>query len=224
MMLTYVGLLTWLVSCKMTNERVHTKLQPNIYQINNQYFYGEKVHTYLIELKDQVLLFDIPTYSEDVKRFITSFDKPVIAILSHGSCGIVDGTKWQKEIGLTVHAHIDDTDHPWLRMAPDVFFAQMPNFGGNFEVIHTPGHSAGAICLLEKESKSLFTGDTFYGNKNGEIRDFTRERSEDYENPADRIESCKKLLNYDFENVYPFHYTSIIGEGKQRLEKYLENL
>ena len=29
------------------------------------------------------------------------------------------------------------------------------------EVIHTPGHSPGSICLLDKENKILFTGDTF---------------------------------------------------------------
>lgn len=221
MMLTYVGILTWLGSCNMTNEPVLTKLQPNIYQINNQYFYGEKVHTYLIELEDQVLLFDIPAYSKEIKDFIVGFKKPACAILSHGSCGISDGTKWQEEIGLKVYAHKGDTDHPWLQMAPDVFFTRMPDFGENIEVIHTPGHSAGAICLLEKASRSLFTGDTFYGDKNGEIRDFTKERSEDYENPVDRFESCRKLLTYDFENVYPFHYEIIEGKAKTKLSHYL---
>lgn len=30
------------------------------------------------------------------------------------------------------------------------------------EVIHTPGHSPGSICLLDKKNKILFTGDTFF--------------------------------------------------------------
>lgn len=221
MVLIYMSLLILTSSCNMKKEPVHTKLQPNIYEINNQYFYGEKVHTYLIELADKVLLFDIPTYSEDVRRFITSFDKPAIAILSHGSCGIADGTKWQKEIGLTVYAHIGDTNHPWLRMAPNVFFTRMPDFGENIEVIHTPGHSTGAICLLEKTSKSLFTGDTFYGNSIGVVKDFTQERQSSYENLEDRIKSCKELLNYDFDNVYPFHYKIIEGRAKEKLRKFL---
>ncbi|GAA4275000.1 MBL fold metallo-hydrolase [Aquimarina gracilis] len=200
---------------------VATELHPKIYLINNQYFYSEKVGTYLIELDDKILLFDIPTHTKEVEEFIKSFKKPAFAILSHGSCGISDGTKWQKEIGLKVYAHKADINHPWLRMKPDVFFTEMPEFGKDIEVIHTPGHSAGAICVLEKSSKSLFTGDTFYGDKNGEIKDFTQERSEDYENPIDRIESCKKLLKYDFENVYPFHYQAIIGNAKEKLAAYL---
>jgi len=156
---------------------VYTQLHKHIYKINDQYFYGEKVHTYLLELEDKILLFDIPTYSDKLKKFILSFNKPVFAILSHGSCGI------------------------------------------DIEVIHTPGHSAGSICVLDKSTKSLFTGDTFYGDKNGNIRDMTKERQSYYENLEDRIKSCKS--NYDFENVYPFHYEIIENTGKEALETFL---
>ncbi|WP_335964518.1 hypothetical protein [Galbibacter sp. PAP.153] len=135
MTFTYIGLFIFLFSCTTNNEPVYTKLQPNIYEINNQHFYSEKVHTYLIELDDKVLLFDIPTYSDEIKEFITSFKKPAFVILSHGSCGISDGTKWQKEIGLKVYAHEADANHPWLRMKPDVFFTEMPKLGENIEVI-----------------------------------------------------------------------------------------
>ncbi|MCX2681346.1 hypothetical protein OOZ15_15440 [Galbibacter sp. EGI 63066] len=206
----------------MKNEPVYTKLQEDIYEINNQYFYGEPVHTYLIELEDKVLLFDISTYSKNIEKFILSFNKPPIAIISHGSCGIKDGTEWQEKIGLKVYAHKADENHPWLRMKPDVFFTEMPVFAQNIEVIHSPGHSAGAVCVLEKNTKSLFTGDTFHGDTNGKVKDFTRETPEDYENLSDRIKSCKKLLQYDFENVYPFHYSIIETDGKKALRDYLK--
>jgi len=216
-------LLTYLIlnSCQVKQDATFTKLHENIYEINNQYFYGEKVHTYLIELNDKVLLFDIPTFSEEVKEFILSFGKPSYAIISHGSCGIDDGTKWQKEIDLKVYAHKNDENHPWIRMKPDVLFINMPTFDSTVEVIHVPGHSAGSICVLEKKSKSLFTGDTFYGNGTGTIKDFTKESQSDYENLADRIKSCKNLLNYDFENVYPFHYDIILKKGKQQLREFI---
>ena len=203
---------------------VATELHTGIYRINNQYFYSEKVHTYLLELEDEVLLFDIPTYSQEVKEFILTFDKPVVAIISHGSCGIEDGSRWQEEIGLRVYAHQADKDHPWIRMEPDVLFTEIPDFGDTVQVIHTPGHSAGSICMLEKTSKSLFTGDTFYGNKKGEVKDFTRERQSSYENLDNRIRSCQALLPYDFENIYPFHYEPILGKGKKSLIEYLDGL
>ncbi|VEH19857.1 Metallo-beta-lactamase superfamily [Chryseobacterium nakagawai] len=208
-------------ACKSKTDTLYTKLSENIYEINNQYFYDEKVHTYLIVLKDKLLLFDIPAYSEDLETFITSFKKPVYAILSHGSCGIEDGTKWQSRINLKVYAHSKDENHPWLKMKPDFFFSEIPFFADNIEVIYTPGHSRGAICLLEKKSKSLFTGDTVYGDKTGNIKDFRKESYAEYENLNDRLSSCKKLLKYDFENIYPFHYEMIKKTAKERLQIYL---
>lgn len=218
-------IITYLIlnSCNIEESQIYSKLQKNIYEIENQYFYGEKVHVYLIELKDKVLLFDIPTYSEEVKEFILSFNKVPYAIISHGSCGIEDGTKWQTEIDLKVYAHENDENHPWIRMKPDVLFTGMPKFDKTIEVIHVPGHSAGSICVLETESKSLFTGDTFCGNGKGEIIDFTKKNQADYENLEDRITSCKNLLNYDFENVYPFHYEIILKNGKNQLKEFLKD-
>ncbi len=214
---------TLLNACQMPQQdATYTKLQENIYEINNQYFYGSKVHTYLIDLPDKILLFDIPTYSEEVKAFIESFNKPAYAIISHGSYGIEDGTKWQKEIGLKVYAHKADETHPWIRMKPDVLFTEMPEFDSSIKVIHTPGHSAGSICVLETHSKSLFTGDTFYGNKAGKIRDFTQEQQSHYENLENRIQSCKNLLAYEFKNVYPFHYEIILKDGKVKLNDFLK--
>jgi glyoxylase-like metal-dependent hydrolase (beta-lactamase superfamily II) len=34
--------------------------------------------------------------------------------------------------------------------------------GSDFEVLHTPGHSAGSICLYNAESELLFSGDTLF--------------------------------------------------------------
>lgn len=224
----YINLLLLIVlltssSCRAQKESVSEQLHDNIYLINNQYFYGELVKTYLIELEDKILLFDIPTYTKDVETFILSFKKPVFAIISHGSCGIKDGTKWQRKINLKVYAHKGDENHPWLRMKPDIFFTDPPFFDNNIEIISTKGHSAGSVCVLDKNTKSLFTGDTFQGDENGNVVDFTNNTNEDYENLTDRINSCKSLLKYDFENVYPFHYNIIKSKGKIALKEYLKD-
>jgi len=42
-------------------------------------------------------------------------------------------------------------------MKPDILFTIAPELGENIEIIHTPGHSAGSICVLDKSTKSLFT-------------------------------------------------------------------
>ena len=51
----------------------------------------------------------------------------------------------------------------FIREPQKVFFLEegIFEFGGReLEVIHTPGHTAGSICLLERKTQRLFTGDT----------------------------------------------------------------
>ena len=31
-----------------------------------------------------------------------------------------------------------------------------------FDIIHTPGHTSGSICVYEPEKKFIFTGDTLF--------------------------------------------------------------
>lgn len=195
------------------------KINPIISRISNQYFYGSEVGVYIIELQNQIILFDLPTYSQELKSLLQVYKKPINAILSHGSCGISDGSKWQKGLGIKVYLHEADKHSNWLRMKPDILYTDIPYFDKSIEIIHTPGHSKGSICLLEKTSNTLFVGDTV-GGKKDEIRDFTIEDHND--DIGQRIESCRKLLEYDFESILPFHYEMILKGGKEAIKEFLD--
>lgn len=197
-----------------------TKINNKVEKINNQYFYDEPVNTYIISLPDKALLFDLPTYSLDLETYFHSLNKPIVALLSHGSCGIEDGTIWQQKIGLTVYLHKADKESPWLKMQPDILFDKKPPLGQSIAVIPTPGHSPGSICLFEETTKSLFTGDTVEGKPDGSIWDFSKDASN---GDIDlRLNSCKKLLSLDFANILPFHYSIIQKGAKEALINYLE--
>ncbi|MCX8166829.1 MAG: MBL fold metallo-hydrolase [Candidatus Micrarchaeota archaeon] len=43
-------------------------------------------------------------------------------------------------------------------------FEELKVFDYNFEIYHTPGHTKGSVCILEKNLKILFSGDTYFGN------------------------------------------------------------
>lgn len=219
--LRLMSVLPMVSACRSKQQPLVKPLHPGVFEILGQRFYSERVHTYLIVLEDRILLFDLPEYEDRLKSYLASFQKPIHALLSHGSCGIKDGKRWQKELGVQVHAHKLDEAHPWIRMTPDHLFTKLPVFGDGVQVIHTPGHSAGSVCLLEKTSKSLFTGDTFHGDPSGAVRDFTKSRAESYEDPIQRLESCKHLLSFDFEHVYPFHYHAIEVGAKQALAHFV---
>lgn len=205
----------------MKKRIIINRIESHTYEFTNQCFFGEPVHTYLLELEDKVLLFDIPTYSLEIEKWILSFEKPPVCILSHGPCGISDGSIWQKRIGLKVYLHEKDLKHPWLRMSPDILFSQPPYFAKRIKIIHTPGHSAGSICMLDESTKSLFSGDTFQSDPMGNIIDFRQNTPSRHENIEHRLQSCVSLLNYDFENVFPFHYSILKKRGKESLSRFL---
>lgn len=196
-------------------------LNHKISLIENQLFYGEKVGVYVIEEQDKIIVVDLPTYSKNIEDHLLSFKKPLICFLSHGSCGIPDGTKWQKQVGLTVYVHELDKNDDWIMMAPDVLYKDPPTIAPGIELIFTPGHTPGSICLLEKETKSLFTGDTFGGNKDGTVWDFFK--GSGMGDLEQRFESCKMLLKYDFEHVLPFHYDMILKNGKTALQNFVHS-
>ena len=62
------------------------------------------------------------------------------------------------------------------------------------EVIYTPGHSPGSICLLDRENRILFTGDTFFP---GPLYAHTEEVNiDDYMTSIEKLKS--RLDEYDY--------------------------
>jgi hydroxyacylglutathione hydrolase len=71
---------------------------------------------------------------------------------------------------------------------------------GNYElqVIHTPGHTSGCICLYEPRAGFLFTGDTvFAGGTLSEIAVGG--------NVSDYVNSVRRLSNLKIKKIYPGH-------------------
>ena len=69
----------------------------------------------------------------------------------------------------------------------------------SLEVIHTPGHTKGAIVLLDKENNILYSGDTIFANTYG--------RTDLYHSQKDKMKETLDNLFNRFDNilVYPGH-------------------
>lgn len=83
------------------------------------------------------------------------------------------------------------------------------------EVIHTPGHSPGSICLYEPKKKWIFSGDTVFAY--GSFGRYDLPGGD----PEKLIESIEKLSKLDVENLYPGHEDVVEGNAK---ESILESL
>ena len=85
-----------------------------------------------------------------------------------------------------------------------------------FEIIHTPGHTAGSICLYEKSSRKLFTGDTIFSDCYG--------RCDLYKgNFNDMLNSLKKLFDtFSDVMIYPGHNDIVnIDSAKKKIRLLL---
>jgi endoribonuclease LACTB2 len=87
-----------------------------------------------------------------------------------------------------------------------------------WKVIYTPGHAEDHVSLLNEETGQIFTGDLFVSPKTKLIMT--------QESIPNIIESLRKLLTYDFQEVFCSHY-GYISQGKIMLKRkldYLENI
>ncbi len=90
---------------------------------------------------------------------------------------------------------------------------KIPIGNGEFlEVIHTPGHSKGSICLYEPVSKSLFSGDTVFPGGGFGRMDF--EGSE----PEKMLGSVEKLTKLDVKTLYSGHGAPNDREGNKQVQ------
>lgn len=67
------------------------------------------------------------------------------------------------------------------------------------EVLETPGHSQGSICLYERKQKVLFSGDTVFPDGNIGRTDMFGGSTEDL------VRSIQRLTELDVEIMYPGH-------------------
>ena len=84
------------------------------------------------------------------------------------------------------------------------------------EVVHTPGHTSGSICLFEKKHRFLITGDTLFENAFGRT-DLPSGSSQQMK------ESLKIILDLSPKHIFPGH-GNMKSSGIDFLIKQLLNI
>lgn len=84
-----------------------------------------------------------------------------------------------------------------------------------FEVIHTPGHTPGSVCLYNKKEKILFTGDLIFADGGVGRTDFS------YSNTLDMEQSITKIFKLPKETIiYPGHGLSTTVGIELKIRNY----
>ena len=85
-----------------------------------------------------------------------------------------------------------------------------------FEVLHTPGHTCGSICLYEKEARILFSGDTVFAHGS-----FGRTDLPPGGNSKDLVNSLKRLADLNIDILAPGHM-DVVNSGQSHIKKSYE--
>jgi len=84
------------------------------------------------------------------------------------------------------------------------------------KVIHTPGHTAGSICLFDESNKILFSGDTVFPNGLFGRTDLPTGDS------LDLVNSLRKLSGLSVESLLPGHESAVIHDGSSHIRMSYE--
>ncbi len=83
------------------------------------------------------------------------------------------------------------------------------------DVIHTPGHTEGSICLHDESSKILFTGDTVFSNTIGRT-DLPGSNTEEM------MKSLEKLKSLEISKILPGHGSIIEKDAETQINKVIQ--
>jgi glyoxylase-like metal-dependent hydrolase (beta-lactamase superfamily II) len=89
---------------------------------------------------------------------------------------------------------------------------------GGLEVIHTPGHTVGSICLFNRDKKILFSGDLIR-NENGVMEGPPPQFTPD---PGKAACSLEKIADFDFDTLLPGHGNPILSGAGNRFRALYE--
>lgn len=102
---------------------------------------------------------------------------------------------------------------------PDIFLKDGDQVG-EYQVIHTPGHTKGSICLYNPQNKTMFAGDNLKyvkGKIEGPGASLLPE-------PEKYKESMEKLVKLDIEVIFCGHTKPVTSHASEKLREYLKTL
>jgi glyoxylase-like metal-dependent hydrolase (beta-lactamase superfamily II) len=159
--------------------------------------------------------------SEDIANCLLEYAnslqglKPSYIIVTHAHPDHISGAmRLVSKSGAKLVLHsAEQTDIPVDKSVEDGDIISLD--GIDLEIVHTPGHNPGHICIYVRDERIMFTGDHV-------LADRTTALQPPWGDMAQYINSLKKLLSYDIDLMLPAH-GPFITQPKKRLEELIRH-
>ncbi|MGN0049009.1 MAG: MBL fold metallo-hydrolase [Bacteroides sp.] len=144
-----------------------SKLKENVWVVETT----DKTTMYILEGTRRALLIDTGTQCDELDKVVRRItDKPLDVVLTHVHPDHAGNIYYFN----TIYMHPADTlllhpdkatgmpDYPYKGEVRYLKDGQLFDLGGmQIEVVHTPGHTPGSICLLNRATGDCYSGDAF---------------------------------------------------------------
>ncbi|KAK8944246.1 hypothetical protein KSP39_PZI008697 [Platanthera zijinensis] len=192
---------------------------PGIYYCGYQSEKSYGATAYLIVHPEGNVLVDSPRYTEVLVRNIENLGGAKYMFLTHKD-DVADHDKYSKHFGCERILHSGDVEESTVDVETKLCGDGPWSIGTDFELIHTPGHTEGSICLYYKPQKVIFTGDHFAKSGDSEFTIFAQYNQVSVEM---QLDSVRKLLDLDLKWILPGHGRHIQFRDNQEKNSVLED-
>lgn len=185
-----------------------------------------RTNCYMLWEKDKIVLIDPGDEPEQIWEQVLRTGKKVAAVLlTHGHFDHVGGVGYiAREAGCPVYIHAAELQLPSHHTDGPIYYTHTYDEGDvleiagiTFQVLHTPGHTPGSVCLLCEDW--MLSGDTLFAGTCG------RTDLPPYGNPAQMRRSLTRLGGLEGNyKVFPGHGHSTTLEEERRSNPYMQNL
>lgn len=177
--------------------------------------------SYLITHPEGNILVDSPRYTPKLANNIEKLGGARYMFLTH-SDDVADHRKWAERLKCERIIHSGDVEDVTADVEQKLTGNGPWSIGTDFDLIHTPGHTQGSVCLYYKQLKALFTGD--HVAKSEDSDDLNLFLIYSKQSVGLQLDSMRKLLELDFEWFLPGHGYRIRYKDVQAKNSAIESL
>lgn len=180
--------------------------------------------SYLVVHPEGNILIDSPRFTTRLASKIEMLGGAKYMFLTHID-DVADHRKWSQRLNCMRVMHLLDIDASTNDVEMKLEGSGPWNLYEDIQLIHTPGHTAGSVCLFHKSHKILFTGDHIGETESGKIT-----IGEKYNKCSVlmQLDSVRMLLDLDFEWIIPGHGRRMEFKDNQdkraTLEAFLQSM